>query len=171
MRLPRSPEPARATRLVRNSGSAFSALRSVIVDEVLGSGPPYPVLATQFTYVAPDRLSYRIAGGGEAIVIGTYRWDRRNATSRWQRSRQEPTEVPSPDWRVVRNASMLGTGVRDGRPVDIVSFYDPTIPAWFEAELDRDTKLPLRVRMIAAAHFMTHRFGGFNAPITILPPT
>ena len=25
--------------------------------------------------------------------------------------------------------------------------------------------------MTAAAHFMTHRYGGFNAPITILPPT
>jgi hypothetical protein len=71
----------------------------------------------------------------------------------------------------VRDASVLGTGMHDGRPVDVVSFYDPTIPAWFETELDRQTALPLRLRMTAAAHFMTHRYGGFNAPIAILPPT
>ena len=73
-------------------------------------------------------------------MIGTYRWDRENDGSRWQRSTQEPIEVPAPDWRRVRDASVLGTGMRDGRPVDVVSFYDPTIPAWFEAELDRQTR-------------------------------
>jgi hypothetical protein len=171
MRLPASPQPERAAARVRASAAAFRALRSVIVDENLGSGPPYPPLITQFNYVAPDRLSYRIAGAGEAVVIGTYRWDRENDKSRWQRSRQEPVDVPTPDWRRVLDASVLGTGMRDGRPVDVVSFYDPTIPAWFEAEFDRQTDLPLRLRMTAAAHFMTHRYGGFNAPITILPPT
>ena len=171
MRLPAAPEPERAAALVRASGAAFRALRSVIVDENLGSGPPYAPLITQFNYVAPDRLSYRIVGAGQAVVIGTNRWDRENDKSPWQRSTQEPTEVPTPDWRRVRDASLLGTGMRDGRPVDVVSFYDPTIPAWFEAELDRQTDLPLRLRMTAAAHFMTHRYGGFNAPITILPPT
>jgi hypothetical protein len=51
-----------------------------------------------------------------------------------------------------------------------VSFYDPTVPAWFELEVDRRTYLPLRLRMIAAAHFMTHTFSAFNAPLSILPP-
>jgi hypothetical protein len=171
LRLPPSPEPERAARLVRASGAAFRSLRSVIVDEVLGSGPPYPPLVTQFSYLAPDRLSYQIAGSGEAVVIGSYRWDRENDRSRWQRSIQEPVDVPAPDWNSVRDASVLGTSMRDGRRVDIVSFYDPTVPAWYEAELDRQTELPLWLRMTAAAHFMTHRFGGFNAPITILPPT
>ena len=45
--LPRRPEPARAAALVHTMGSAFRALRSVIVDERLGSGPPYPPLVTQ----------------------------------------------------------------------------------------------------------------------------
>src|SRR5262245_31476935 len=41
MRLPRSPQPERAATLVHATGAAFRALRSVIVDEVLSSGPPY----------------------------------------------------------------------------------------------------------------------------------
>ena len=71
----------------------------------------------------------------------------------------------------MRDASLFGPGIRDGRAVDVVTFYDPTMPAWFEIDVDRETKLPLWLHMTAAAHFMTHTFGGFNAPITILPPT
>jgi hypothetical protein len=168
--LPRHPEPARAEALVRGSGAALRRLKSLIVNERLESGPPYPALITQFSYIAPDRLSYRIAGGGEAIVIGTHRWDRESSTGRWQESTQEPPRVPSTDWRRVRDASMLGGAKRDGRAVDMVSFYDPSVPAWFEAEIDRQTRLPLRLEMIAAAHFMTHTYGAFNAPLTILPP-
>ena len=170
MQLPRRPEHERATTLVRASGAAFRALRSVIVDERLSSGPPYAPLLTQFTYVAPDRLSYRIAGAGEAVVIGMRRWDRSSSTGRWQVSSQEPTQVPATDWRRVVDASLLGTGSRNGRAVDTISFYDPTVPAWFEVDVDTDTRLPLYVSMTAAAHFMTHRIGGFNAPVTILPP-
>ena len=143
----------------------------MIIDEVLGSGPPYPPLLTQFTYVAPDQLSYTIKGSGSAVVIGSTRWDRPTPDGAWEKSAQEPTRVPVPDWRLVRDASLFGTGTRDGRTVDVVTFYDPTVPAWFEIDIDRETKLPLWLRMTAAAHFMTHTFGGFNAPITILPPT
>jgi hypothetical protein len=171
MTLPRNPRPQRAAALIRSTGDAFRALRSVIIDEQLGSGPPYAPLLTQFTYVAPDRLQYRIAGSGEAIVIGTHRWDRERPGGRWIKSEQEPVQVPSPDWRKVRDPSLLGTGTVDGRAVETVTFYDPTIPAWFEAQLDRETDLPLHLRMIAAAHFMTHEYGGFNAPVTILPPS
>jgi hypothetical protein len=170
MRLPHRPQPARAAALVHASGAAMRRLHSVVVDEVLGSGPPYAPLRTQFTYVAPDRLSYSIEGAGSAVVIGSRRWDRASPTGPWQESAQDPTHVPAPDWRTVRDASLLGMGTRDGRAVDVVSFYDPTIPAWFEVDVDRQTKLPLHVNMIGAAHFMTHSLGGFNAPITILPP-
>src|SRR4029078_11366789 len=105
VRLPATPQPQRAAALLRASGVAFRLRRSVIIDENLGSGPPYAPLITQFNYVAPDRLSYRIVGAGEAGVIRTHRWERENDTSPWQRSTQEPVEVPTPDWRRVRDAS------------------------------------------------------------------
>jgi hypothetical protein len=170
VRLPRSPQPERAAAVVHASGAALRGLQSLIVNERLAAGPPYRPLVTQFTYVAPDRMSYRITGGGESVVIGSHRWDRSSASGRWIASRQEPIEVPATDWRRVRDASLLGTGRRDGREVELVSFYDPTVPAWFEAEIDVATALPLRLQMIGAAHFMTHTYGAFNAPLKILPP-
>ena len=171
VRLPRNARPERAAELLRSSGAAQRRLHSLIVNERLEAGPGSPALVTQFTYVAPDRLSYRITDGGSSVVIGGHRWDRRGPTTRWEQSTQEPVRVPSPDWRRVRNPSLLGTTASNGRTVDTVSFFDPTVPAWFEADLDRQTSLPLRVKMIAAAHFMTHTFGAFNAPLAILPPT
>jgi hypothetical protein len=171
VRLPARPRPERAAALVRRAGVAVRSLHSLIVNERLGSGPPYEPLVTQFLYVAPNRMSYRITGGGEAVVIGGHRWDRESSTGRWARSAWEPTRVPEPDWRGVRNASLLGSAIRDGRAVDMVSFYDPTVPAWFEAEIDRETSLPLQLQMTAAAHFMTHTFGAFNAPLQVLPPS
>ncbi len=170
VRLPAQPQPERAAALVRATGTALRRLHSLIVNERLSAGPPYRALVTQFTYIAPDRLSYRITDGGEAIVIAGRRWERPRSAGRWQTSKQEPPQVPATDWRRVRDASMLGAATRDGRAVDMVSFYDPTVPAWFEAEIDRQTALPLRLQMIAAAHFMTHTFGAFNAPLEILPP-
>src|SRR5262249_50373841 len=104
------------------------------------------------------------------VVIGSRRWDRESPNASWKESPQAPLQVPAPDWARVRDASVLGTGRRDGRTYDVVSFYDPTIPAWFEAEVDRKTGLPVRLEMIGAAHFMTHTYGGFNAPLTIVPP-
>ena len=62
-------------------------------------------------------------------------------------------------------------GTRDGRPVDQVTFVDPNVPAWFEADIDRKTSLPLYVKMVAAAHFMTHTYRAFDAPLSIVPPT
>ena len=170
VKLPQDPEPERAAALVRASGAAVRALNSLIINEYLASGPPYDPLVTQFSYVAPDRLTYATAGAGSAVVIGGSRWDRQNAESPWEQSAQEPLQVPAPDWRRVRDASILGSATRDGRAVWRVSFFDPTVPAWFETEIDKRTDLPLRLWMTASAHFMKHSFSAFNAPLAILPP-
>jgi hypothetical protein len=52
----------------------------------------------------------------------------------------------------------------------VVSFANPSTPAWFTAWIDRSTYRPLRLRMTAAAHFMTHDYVAFNRPLRISPP-
>jgi len=57
-----------------------------------------------------------------------------------------------------------------GRPAWIASFYDRTIPAVFQLWIDKQTFSTLALRMTAAAHFMHHVYGPFNAPFRITAP-
>ena len=70
----------------------------------------------------------------------------------------------------MRDARILRRGVDRGRPVWTIAFLDPTIPAWFRAQVDRRTFRTLDVHMTAAAHFMHDRYSRFDAPLTISPP-
>ena len=155
---------ARATRATRS-------LSSLVYVESLRSGPKGGLLTT-WELVAPNRVEYRIRGGASAIVIGERRWDRDKPGKRWRRSQQlPPLRVPQPAWgSVATNAYVLGKARVDGRPVWVVSFANPTTPAWFTAWIDRENYRPLRLQMAAAAHFMTHHYVDFNGPTAINPP-
>ena len=105
-------------------------------------------------------------------MLGTKRWDRDNARAPWRRSQQLPAlQVPQPAWgAVATNAHVLGQGTIRGKPVWIASFANPNTPAWFTAWIDKQTSLPLKLRMTAAGHFMFHDYVAFNQPLTIKPP-
>jgi hypothetical protein len=155
---------ARATRVLRR-------LRSLVYVESLRSSPKVGLLTT-WKMVAPDRLSYRIRGGAGAVVIGTRRWDQPRPGAAWTRSQQAPVlRLPQPAWGDrADNAHVLGTGRVDGHAVWIVSFVNPTIPAWFTTWIDQKSYRTLRLRMTAASHFMFHRYLEFDRSVKIAPP-
>jgi len=167
--LPKRPRPAAA--IVARAAKVTRALRSLVYLESLRSGPSAGLLTT-WSLKAPNQVEYRIKGGADAVVLGTRRWDRTHAGAPWRRSEQLPAlKVPQPAWgAVATNAHVLREGAVRGRPVWIVSFANPTIPAWFTAWIDKRTYRPLQVRMTAAAHFMLHRYLAFDQPLTISPP-
>jgi copper transport protein len=162
-RAPAKPRPAGA--LVARATRAFRNLRSVAFVERLASSPRNKVVA-EFTLERPDRLDYRIRGGAAGIIIGSRRWDRAPG-GKWVPSPQDPTSQPEPIWSGhFTNAYLLET-----TPTTyVVSFLKPAGPVWFTVRLDRRTFLPRSLRMTAAAHFMTHRYTGFDAARKIRPP-
>jgi hypothetical protein len=162
--------PRPAAGLVLRAGAAYRALRSLTIDERLASAPGN-ALHTRWTIVAPDRLAYRIAGGSAGIVIGGVRWDRA-AGGRWRRSAQTPLREPTPFWGAgpVRDAFVLGSGRVAGRAARAVSFFAPALRAWFTVWVEDATARPLELSMTAAAHFMHHSYGSFDAPLSIEPP-
>jgi hypothetical protein len=168
--LPARPRPAGA--IVARAARATRALRSLVYLEALRSGPKGGLLTT-WSLKAPNEVEYRIKGGADAVILGTKRWDRDKPHGRWRRSEQLPAlRVPQPAWgSIATNAQVLGSGSVSGTPVWIVSFANPTTPAWFTAWIDKRTYRPLQLRMTAAAHFMFHRYTAFNQPLTITPPT
>jgi copper transport protein len=168
--LPADPQPARAAALIAAGERALRSLHSLAIDERLTSDPAH-TLRTTWHVVAPDRLSYTTSGGGDAIVVGARRWDRARAGGRWELSEQEPRlRLPALDWDRAVDPSLLGTRTIAGRAAWVVSFRDPTVPAWFEVALDRRTRRPLVVRMIAAGHFMVRRYRAFDAPLRVRAP-
>ena len=168
----RIPEAARAAGgIVRRAARVFRGLRSLVFVESLRSGPTGGIVTT-WRLRAPDKVTYRIHGGAAAIVIGRTRWDRDAPGAPWRRSSQlPPLQVPQPTWGdVAVNAHMIGTARVAGRPVWVVTFLNPTTPAWFTAWIDRRSYRTLRLRMTASAHFMYHAYEAFDRPLRIRPP-
>jgi hypothetical protein len=167
--IPSEARPAAA--IVARAARVFSGLRSLVYVESLRSGPTGGLLTT-WRLKAPNEVTYDIRGGASAVIIGERRWDRERPGAPWRRSQQIPAlRVPKPSWGdVAVNAHVLGTARVAGRPVWIVTFANPTTPAWFTAWIDRSTYRTLRLRMTAAAHFMRHRYVEFDRPLAIRPP-
>jgi copper transport protein len=161
--VPKHPRPA-GTILTRAT-RAFRALKSVDYIERLASSPRAKVVSS-FTLERPNRLEYRIKGGASGIVIGSRRWDRVPG-GRWYASGQEPTPQPEPIWAGHSTNVYL---LQKTSSSYVVSFFKPLGPVWFTVWLNRRTLLPSRLRMTAAAHFMTHRYTRFNAPPRIKAP-
>jgi hypothetical protein len=152
------------TGLMRRATNAFRALRSVTYVERLASSTRDHIVTT-FTLEAPNRVEYQIHGGTAAIVIGTNRWDRTGTT--WVKSASTLLPQPSPVWGApITDAHVLA---RTASTV-VISFFNPGVPAWFEARFDAHTMLPRRLDMIAASHFMHHVYTAYNRPRRIFPP-
>jgi copper transport protein len=164
--------PARtvpATALVRRSRAAYTALRSVVIHERLASSPRERI-STTWRMAAPNRLAYVSSSGASAVVIGARRWDR-NGRGPWVVSQQTPLQVPSPWWGPQPiDARAIGWTTVDGRRARVVTFFDPSLPAWFEAAIEPRSALPLTLRMTTGAHFMQHRYTDFNRPLRIVAP-
>lgn len=169
-KLPASLQPPDATALVSHATAVWRSLKTLVWHERL-AGSPTDVIHTVYVAVAPDELSYTITGLSAAIIIGGTRWDRDSPKGRWVRSIQDPAlQVPVPFWYAVSDARLLGTSSVGGRAVWTVSFFDPTTPAWFTAEIDKRSGRTLELWMTAASHFMHHLYGPFNAPLSLHPP-
>jgi copper transport protein len=163
----RWPAPSASTVVARTT-RVYKKLRTLVIHERLASSPTQ-VVRTTYQLEAPDRLTYQIAGGPQAIVIGERRWDR-SPGHPWQRSTQTLLPQPTPFWTGWTRAHLLGSARFRGRQVWIASFYDPAVPAWFQLWIDKRSFRTLQLRMTAAAHFMHHVYGPFDAPFRIRPP-
>src|SRR5213079_1238046 len=116
--------PARARtalELVRRVGRSLRRARSLVIDERLASNPTTKIV-TRFEVAAPDRMTYRIVGGSQAIVIGARRWDRGGPRERWVPSQQSPLSLPAVPWGgSPRDARVVG----ETRRLWIVTLLDP----------------------------------------------
>jgi len=167
--LPTAWPPRPAGAMVSAAEGAYASLRTLVTLEQLGSSPTR-VVTSRYVAVAPNRLEITSDNGTKAVVIGSHRWDK-IGNGPWQRTTQQPFRSIAPFWAgKVENAMLLGTSSIRGRTASVVSFAAPQMPAFFTAWIDSRTGRTLQLRMTAAAHFMHHVYGPFDAPQRIRAP-
>lgn len=169
--LPAAWPPVSATAIARRATRVFRQLRSVVYDERLASSARN-VVNTVWTLEAPGNSSYAIRDGSDAIIIGAHRWDR-DPGKPWQETPFDPLGIrqPAPFWGTApKQASLLGSSTLGGHAVWIVTFLQPSLPAWFTLWVDKATYRPLELRMVAQAHFMHHVYRDFNKAAPLRPP-
>jgi len=169
-RLPAARLPADATRILDRATQTWRGLKTLVWHERL-AGNATDAIHSVFKAVAPNELSYAIQGGSAAVIIGGTRWDRAGAPGSWQARSQTPSlRQPSPFWATTADARVLGSSTVDGRAAWVVSFFDPSTPAWYQVVIDKQDYRTLDLTMTAASHFMHHVYGPFDASFRLRPP-
>jgi copper transport protein len=168
--VPALPAPD-ARGLVDGAVRRMHELRAFRLDETLQ--PARPPLSVAYAFQAPDRLSYRVSGGAETVIVGPTEYSRDGPSAPWRSQVLPPVQVPSFVWdgAAIVTPRALGSLDEDGRTLQLTSFYESQdgVPVWFELAVDGQG-LVERAAMRAQAHFMTHRYHDFDAPLTIEPP-
>jgi hypothetical protein len=142
----------------------MDALHSFRFSERLTSGGP--VVRTTFDVEAPNRLRFHTAGGFRTVIIGRNRWDYR--AGRWERTPFPGLTLPDVlMWSGARHPRVVGRG--PGGVTELAAFGFQPVPAWFRLDVAPSGRV-LEAEMIAASHFMTHRYRDFNGGLSIEPP-
>lgn len=155
---------------VERAQQLMHALRTYRLDETLR--PAKVPLAVTYAFQAPDRLEYQVRGGGETVIVGPEQFSRDGPAAPWRAEAMPAVQVPTFIWDGARVVAPRELGAGGGGTPRVVSFYESLdgLPVWFELSLDAQG-LVEGAAMRAQAHFMTHRYYDFDAPLTIARPT
>jgi len=137
----------------------MDALRSFRYVERLTSGKGG--VLTHLDVQAPNRLRLRTSSGYRAVYIGHSQWN--YVGGRWEKNSFPGLTVSQVFmWTGASHARKLG-------PSTLAAYRGGAVPAWFRLVVNRRGYV-VRGEMIAPSHFMFHRYGTFNGPISITPP-
>jgi hypothetical protein len=158
--------PPSGDALFARASRTMGALRAYRFTEDLTSGRDGVV--TDYEVEAPDRLSLRVRGpvGYRSVIIGRTRWDYHDGS--WERSSFPGLKVADVlMWHRATHARVVGH--EPGGVTDLAAFGLEPVPAWFRVSVEPSGRV-VEAEMIAASHFMTHRYTDFNGQIQIKAP-
>jgi hypothetical protein len=137
LRLPDLPAAdARAT--IDRLEQRMHLLATYRIDETLR--PARKPLFTHYAFQAPDRMSFEVSNGSQAVFIGNTVYSRDEAGSSWHADRTPPVAVPSFAWddSAVVAPVVLGQDQVDGSGVTVIAFFEQiyNAPVWFTLWVD-----------------------------------
>jgi hypothetical protein len=156
--------PAAGDEVFARAEHTMSRLHSFRFTERLSSGAE--TVTTKLEVQAPNRLRLRTSSGFRSVIIGRNRWD--YAGGRWE-------HVPFPGldvagllmWSRAKHPRIVARG-RHGL-TELAAFGLRPVPAWFRVAINPSGRV-VEAEMIAASHFMVHRYSDFNGGVSITPP-
>ena len=156
--------PPSGTALFHTAQETMDGLNAFRFTEQLSSGTGG--LRTEFDVQAPNRLRLRTANGFRSVIIGRTRWDFR--AGRWERSSFPGLTVAQMlMWYRAKHPRVVG---RQANGVtELAAFGLEPVPAWFRLSVEPSGRV-VEAEMIAASHFMLHRYSDFNGGFAITPP-
>jgi putative copper export protein/mono/diheme cytochrome c family protein len=125
-----------------------------------------------YLYAAPDRLAFTSSLGQETIVVGATQYYRAQG-GEWNSSQGAQAYAFPPTHGYTQNAVGAvyeGTGMLDGRLVEIVAYADALSPAAYRLWIDSQSKRIVQLAMAAPNHHMLSRYSDFDEPVQIEPP-
>ena len=184
--LPIRYEPGASTvarQLLATVEASAGRLRSVEIDETLGSGTGAPEV-TAYQVATPDRFAYELSHDGRLVsdttIVGTHEWTHNAGSNRWQASVYGGGGPPFSatgylGWWTpfVGQPQLLDRYHVDGderADVATVSRIPDLGTVWLQIAIDVTHRRVLHIGMITTAHFMTQTWRAFDHAAPIEPP-
>jgi hypothetical protein len=156
--------PPSGAELFDRAQRTMGGLHSFRFNEQLSSGAGRVV--TDYDVQAPNRVRLHTANGFRAVFIGHTQWDSQGG--RWERTPFPGLTVTQMlVWYRAKHARIVGR--RSNGVTELAAFGLEPVPAWFRLAVEPTGRV-VEAEMIAASHFMVHRYSDFNGRFTIKPP-
>ena len=157
--------PPSGAGLFGRAQSTMGRLHSFRFNEQLSSGAGRVV--TDYDVQAPNRVRLHTANGYRAVFIGRTQWGSQGG--RWERTPFPGLTVTQMlVWYRAKYARIVGR--RSSGVTELAAFGLEPVPAWFRLAVEPTGRV-VEAEMIAASHFMVHRYSDFNGRFTIKAPT
>jgi copper transport protein len=170
--LPVRWDPAGARRargLLDRAERTMRALRSVVEDERVTSGPGTLAVA-RYWLRAPDRVAYRTGAGAQSVQIGARQWVRVGRGPWAQAPAAGGLPFRTRTWfrwtPYARSVALLG----ESGGVARIALMDPGTPVWVRLWIERRSGRVRREELVAPARLIRHRFHSFDRPVAIRAP-
>jgi hypothetical protein len=154
--------PASGDAVFARALKTMDDLRAYRFSERLSSGGPTVVSRLQVE--APNRLALQ-TGGFRSVIIGKRRWN--NMGAGWEEQSFPGLDVADVlMWHGAKHPRVIGT---QNGVTTLAAYGLIPVPAWFKLAVLPSGRVA-NAEMLAASHFMLHRYSDYNGDIAIKPP-
>jgi len=174
---------AEAQRILADVERSERRLESVTIHETLGSGTGPPEV-TEYQVGTPDRFAYQLSRNGRSVsdttIVGVHEWTRSAGQKLWEEGVYGGGGPPfsavgylgwwTPFAAQPQLQGRSHTSAGDRADIATVSRIPGLGTVWLRFAVDLTRDGVMNISMIITAHFMTQRWGAFNATAPVQAP-